>query len=159
AWTHQSDKLEELTLRTLAGSPFNKIRMCVFPKSFVHNTNEPPRYPFEGSVGEGFDALRPNPAYFRHLERRIAQLGAPGIQADVILFPPYDRWGFSDLGAAADDLYVRYVVSRLAAYPNVWWSLANEYDLLWAKKTADWHRYAALIREHDPHGHLISVHN
>jgi hypothetical protein len=37
--------------------------------------------------------------------------------------------------------------------------LANEYDLLWAKKTADWHRYAALIREHDPHNHLISVHN
>jgi hypothetical protein len=159
AWTHQGDELEELTLRTLAGSPFNKLRMCVFPKSFVHNTNEPERYPFEGSPADGWDVLRPVPAYFRHLERRIAQLGALGIQADVILFHPYDRWGFSDLGTAADDLYVRYVVSRLAAYPNVWWSLANEYDLLWAKKTADWHRYAALIREHDPHDHLISVHN
>jgi hypothetical protein len=158
AWTHQGDKLEELTLRTLAGSPFNKIRMCVFPKSFVHNTNEPPRYPFERS-DDGFDVLRPNPAYFRHLERRIAQLGALGIQADVILFHPYDRWGFSDLGSAADDLYLRYVVSRLAAYPNVWWSLANEYDLLWAKQTADWNRYATLIGEHDPHDHLISVHN
>ncbi|MEU8147671.1 DUF5605 domain-containing protein [Nonomuraea sp. NPDC048901] len=159
AWTHQGDELEEQTLQTLMSSPFNKIRMCVFPKSFVHSTNEPPRYPFEGSLDDGWDFQRPNPGYFRHLERRIAQLGALGIQADLILFHPYDRWGFSDMGAAADDRYLRYVVSRLAAYPNVWWSLANEYDLMWAKDVTDWHRFAAVIGEHDPHGHLLSVHN
>jgi hypothetical protein len=32
-WTHQNEKLEEQTLQTLAASPFNKIRMCVFPTS------------------------------------------------------------------------------------------------------------------------------
>jgi len=32
--------------------------------------------------------------------------------------------------AAADDRYLRYVIARLAAYRNVWWSLANEYDFL-----------------------------
>ncbi len=31
-----------------------------------------------------------------------------GIEADLILFHAYDRWGFSDMGRAADDRYVRY---------------------------------------------------
>ncbi|MFG2961335.1 DUF5605 domain-containing protein [Streptomyces sp. NPDC048291] len=159
AWTHQGDEREEQTLRSLERSPFNKVRMCVFPKSFVYNTDEPPRYPFEGSPESGWDFSRPDPAYFRHFEERIVQLGELGIEADVILFHPYDRWGFSDMGPAADDRYLRYVVSRFAALPNVWWSLANEYDLLWAKDTEHWHRSAAVIRAHDPHDHLISVHN
>ena len=30
--------------------------------------------------------------------------------------------------AEADDRYLRYAVARLAAYRNVWWSLANECD-------------------------------
>ncbi|MET9761730.1 DUF5605 domain-containing protein [Streptomyces sp. NPDC006372] len=159
AWTHQGDEVEEQTLRSLAGSPFNKIRMCVFPKSYIHNLDEPPLYPFEGSPEKGWDFQRPNPAYFRHLERRITELGALGIQADLILFHPYDRWGFSAMSPAADDRYLRYVVSRLAAHANVWWSLANEYDLLWSKNTDDWHRFASVIRARDPHGHLMSVHN
>ncbi|MBZ3900215.1 DUF5605 domain-containing protein [Streptomyces griseiscabiei] len=158
AWTHQGEELEEQTLRTLAESPFNKIRMCVFPKSYTFNTNEPPLYPFEGTPESGWDLRRPNPAYFRHLEQRIAQLGRLGIQADLILFHSYDRWGFSEMSPAADARYVRYLVSRLAALPNVWWSLANEYDLVWSKDTEHWHRTAAVIRAHDPHGHLISVH-
>ncbi|MET8976409.1 DUF5605 domain-containing protein [Streptomyces sp. NPDC004539] len=159
AWTHQGDALEEQTLRTLAGSPFNKVRMCVFPKAYLFNTNEPPRYPFAGSREDGWDFTRPDPAYFRRLEQRIEQLGELGIEADLILFHPYDRWGFSDMGPVADDRYLRYVVSRLAAYPNVWWSLANEYDLMWSKDTAHWHRAAATVRAHDPHGHLLGVHN
>jgi hypothetical protein len=32
AWTSQPEALEEKTLKTLAASPFNKLRMCVFPK-------------------------------------------------------------------------------------------------------------------------------
>ncbi|MEU6224484.1 DUF5605 domain-containing protein [Streptomyces sp. NPDC047042] len=159
AWTHQGAELEEQTLRTLADAPFNKIRMCVFPKSYLFNTDEPPLYPFEGSPDSGWDFRRPNPAYFRHLEERIAQLGELGIEADLILFHAYDRWGFSDMSPVADDRYLRYLVSRLAALPNVWWSLANEYDLVWSKNTEDWHRIAAVIRAHDPHGHLISVHD
>ena len=81
----------------------------------------------------GFDLERFDPAHFRRLEERIAQLGELGIEADLILFHAYDRWGFADLGPAVDERYLRYVVRRLAAYANVWWSMANEYDLLWAK--------------------------
>ena len=36
-----------------------------------------------------------------------------GIEADLILFHPYDRWGYSNMGAENDDRYLRYVVARL----------------------------------------------
>ncbi len=77
-------------------------------------------------------STRFNPAFFRHLEKRVGQLRELGIEADLILFHPYDKghWGFDRMDAAADDRYLRYVVARLAAYRNVWWSLANEYDFM-----------------------------
>jgi hypothetical protein len=133
--------------------------MCVFPKSYLFNENEPALYPYEGSLERGFDFLRPNPAYWQHLESRIDQLDELGIEADVILFHSYDRWGFSTMSRAADDLYVKYAVSRLASRRNVWWSLANEYDLLFDKTTQDWERFAAIVGDTDPSGHLLSIHN
>lgn len=159
AWTHQPEDLQEQTLATLAEAPFTKMRMCVFPKSYLYNANEPDDFPFPGSLEQGFDLERFDPAHFRRLERRIVQLAELGIQADMILFHAYDRWGFADLGPAVDDRYLRYVVRRLAGFANVWWSMANEYDLLWAKDTADWERLAAIVGAEDPFGHLNSIHN
>ena len=46
-WNHQGDALEQQTLATLKQAPFNKLRMCVFPKRYAFNHNEPPIYPFE----------------------------------------------------------------------------------------------------------------
>ncbi|WP_256762219.1 DUF5605 domain-containing protein [Cohnella sp. WQ 127256] len=159
AWTNQGDELEEQTLETLKASPFNKMRMCVFPKSYLFNLNEPDYNPFEGSMDEGWDYSKFNPEFFRHLENRIADLGKLGIEADLILFHPYDRWGFSEMSPATDDRYLRYIVARLSAYRNVWWSLANEYDLMWSKEDVDWERFAAIVTENDPARHLISNHN
>jgi hypothetical protein len=159
AWTHQDDALEEITLETLAASAFTKIRMCVFPKDYVFTGNDPRWYPFVQQESGDFDLTRFDPQYFRHLERRLQQLAELGIEADLILFHPYDRWGFADLGPAVDERYLRYVVRRLAAFPNVWWSLANEYDFMWAKDSQDWHRFAEIVREEDHAHHLLSIHN
>jgi hypothetical protein len=159
AWTHQGTELERQTLASLAGGPFNKMRMCVFPKSYLFNENEPELYPFEGSAEEGFDFQRPSPRYWGHLERRIEQLGELGVEADLILFHAYDRWGFSTMDPVADDRYVTYAVARLASFANVWWSLANEYDLLFGKTTEDWERFAQIVQANDPAGHLLSIHN
>jgi hypothetical protein len=159
AWTHQGDHLEEQTLASLESSGFNKVRMCVFPKSYLYNTNEPVRYPFARDEDGSWDTTRFDVEYFRHLENRIAQLDATGVQADLIIFHPYDRWGFSDLGRATDDRYVAYLVRRLAAFPNVWWSMANEYDLMWTKTIEDWERLAAIAVDNDHADHLISIHN
>lgn len=158
AWIHQGDALEEQTLATLKASPFNKIRMCVFPKHYDFNRNEPPHHAFEGSVESGWDFTRFNPEFFRHLEKRIGDLRELGIEADVILFHPYDRWGYSTMDAATDERYLRYIVARLSSYRNVWWSLANEYDLM--KKTiSDWDRFFRIVQECDPYQHLRSIHN
>ncbi|TDF98670.1 DUF5605 domain-containing protein [Paenibacillus piri] len=159
AWTHQGRELEEQTLETLQSTPFNKIRMCVFPKSYLYNLNEPVYYPYEGSPEKGWDYTRFNPEFFRHLEERVADLGRLGIEADLILFHPYDRWGFSEMKKPDDDRYLRYIAARLSAYRHVWWSLANEYDLMWSKETEDWERFAQIITDHDPYRHLISIHN
>ena len=166
AWNHQGDALEERTLKTLETAPFNKLRMCVFPKHYTFNHNEPPYHAFEslppkGAAGgeSGFDFTRFNPAFFRHLEQRVGNLRDLGIEADIILFHPYDRWGYSTMPSEVDDRYLRYVVARLSAYRNVWWSMANEFDLMQAKTEQDWDRFFQIVQESDPYQHLRSVHN
>ena len=62
AWIHQGDKLEEMTLNTLRNSPFNKLRMCVFPKDYAYSKNEPVYYPFERTETDGGDFACFNPA-------------------------------------------------------------------------------------------------
>ena len=80
AWTSQPAELEEATLRTLAEAPFNKLRMCVFPKRYKWNENEPPLYAFEGKAPDQWDFARFNPAFFQHLEQRIIDLQKLGIE-------------------------------------------------------------------------------
>lgn len=161
AWTSQNNTLEEQTLKTLASSPFNKLRMCVFPKWYTWNKVEPQQYVFEGTPPNHWDFAKFNPAFFQHFERRIAQLRELGIEADVILFHPYDEghWGFDRMPDEADDRYLRYLISRLAAFRNVWWSVANEYDFMKEKQESDWDRLISVVHSADPYGHLTSVHN
>lgn len=161
AWVHQAPSLEEQTLKTLAASPFNKIRFCIFPKHYDWNTNEPLLYPFEGIPPHDWDFAQFNPKFFRHFEKRIADLRELGIEADLILFHPYDQghWGFDRMTPAQDDGYLRYVVSRFAAYRNVWWSLANEYDFMKEKREEDFERFGQIISTNDPYHHLVSIHN
>ncbi|MCA9194224.1 MAG: DUF5060 domain-containing protein [Planctomycetales bacterium] len=161
AWTHQAEDLEEQTLDSLKHSPFNKLRMCVFPKNYAYNATEPPRFPFEGTPPNKWEYERFNPDFFRHLENRIEQLEELGIEADLILFHPYDegRWGFDRMDEKSDDRYLRYMLARFSWYRNVWWSLANEFDFMDQKQAADWDRYLEIIAAEDPHQRLRSVHN
>ncbi len=158
AWTHQPDSLRRLTLETLRNSCFNKIRMCIFPKSYDWNRNEPILYPFEGETGN-WDFNRLNPAYFRNIEQCIASLDSLGIEADLIVYHPYDRWGFSKLDKETRDRYMQYVISRFGAFKNVWWSMANEYDFMEAYDTADWQHHLRFFALNDPYGHLRGIHN
>ena len=159
AWAHQTEALEQQTLATLAGAPFNKLRMAVFPNQDVKN--QPPRFPFPGQPPKGWDLTRFNPEFFRHIEQRVGQLRELGIEADLILFHPYDKgyWGFDSLPADVNERYLRYVVARLGAYRNVWWSIANEFDFLKAKSMAEWDSYFQIVQASDPYQHLRSIHN
>lgn len=165
--------LDAETLENLKMAGFNKVRMCLLPKPL--GERKPVAMPFEqigaalpagaetlgdgGKSKERFDLTRLNPAYFRHVERRIQDLMATDIQADVILFHPYDAWGFKGMGQEADDRYLRYAVARLSAYRNVWWSIANEYDLVKSKSMKDWDRFFRIVQECDPYSRLRSIHH
>ncbi|MBY0219839.1 DUF5605 domain-containing protein [Paenibacillus illinoisensis] len=161
AWIYQTETLRSATLQTLAEGPFNKIRMCLFPKNYSFNTQEPELFPFLGSAEKGFDKTRFNPAFWEHAERCIESLLELQIEADIILFHPYDkgRWGFDRMSAEEDERYLRYAIARLGAYRNVWWSMANEYDFMKEKTLQDWDRLVSLVATEDPYHHLLSIHN
>jgi hypothetical protein len=93
------------------------------------------------------------------LTKDVNELKELGIEADIILLHPYDKWGFATMEKECDDLYIKYMVARYGAYRNVWWSLANEYDLMLNKKEEDRDRIGMLIKEKDPYTHLRSIHN
>jgi hypothetical protein len=159
-WIHRPEELQEQTLRTLSQSPFNKLRMCVFPQDQASDYLPPTLFPFAGTPPRQWDTSRFNPEFFRHLERRVGELRDLGIECDLILFQNYgSTWQFDRMDAASDDRYVRYVVARLAAYRNIWWSMANEFDHMHSKTEADWDRMFQIVRADDPYAHLRSIHN
>jgi hypothetical protein len=158
-WVHQGDSLAEATIKTLSKGYFNKIRMCIFPKSYDWNHNDPLFYPFEGTPPKNWNFNRLNPVFFRNIEKRIRQLDSLGIEADLIVFHPYDRWGFSSLDRATENMYIEYIIARFASYKNVWWSMANEYDFMEAKKMSDWDYYIEQFATKDKFHHLIGIHN
>jgi len=176
-WELQSDKRIEETFQTLKNSCFNKIRFCIFPKHYDYNFKNPRSFPFEGtpvdnsqithenfglfnadSAGNNWDFTRFNPEHFQHIEKCILRLREMGIEADIILFHPYDRWGFSKMPQEANLRYLEYVIARFAAFSNVWWSIANEYDLFgWPLEK--WEEIGNFVKDHDPYNHLRSIHN
>jgi hypothetical protein len=157
AWAHQTEQLEDQTLATLKASPFNKVRMSLLPGKAPASF-----YPYERDASGNWEKDRFNVDFFRHLEKCVGQLGDEGVEADLILFNPYhkgDMQWFDDMDDAGDDRYLHYVVARLSAYRNIWWSLANEYGQVKHKTDADWDHFFQIVAADDPYGHLRSIHN
>ena len=169
AWVHMPQPAQEQTISSLQKSGFNKIRMCVFPKTYDLVKKEPALFPFEiketkkdsaGKETKVWDFEKFNPAFFQHLEKRIDDLNALGIEADLILFHPYDKghWGFDAMPNEVNIRYLKYVVARLSSFKNVWWSLANEWDYVKSKTKKDWDLFAETVSKNDPYKHLCSIH-
>lgn len=177
-WELQSDQMIEETLSSLKKSGFNKIRFCIFPKHYCWNLKEPRSYPYEGAPmnssvltrdnfwdyagkrnGNVWSFDKPNPEYFRHIEKCIMRLADIGVEADIIVFHPYDRWEFSMMTREQDTFYIDYLINRLSAYHNVWWSMANEYDFMPHKTLDDWQFFGNYFMANDPYNHLRSIHN
>lgn len=159
AWIHQSPEIIAQTLETLKASPFNKIRMCVFPKSMPYNQNDPEFYPFQRRPDGSWDVSHPDQRYWNHLDSMLLELQKLGIEADLILFHPYDRWGFSTMPQQDNLAYLNYAIRRLSAYRNLWWSLSNEYEFSFAKTIGDWDQFGEMIAAEDPYHHMLGAHN
>jgi hypothetical protein len=174
AWTCRPEAIRRQTLESFSKYGFNKIRMLFFPKHYGDGRNvdvsyDPPVVPFEGQHG-AWDRRRFVPAYFRNFEDRVGDLRDRGIEADVILYHFYDfgKWALDEGWSREDDRrYLDHLVARLAPYRNVWWSLANEYDLLVDRRKGtavsvpdrkDWDGIGAYLARIDPWRHPRSVH-
>ncbi len=159
AMTHQTDEIIEQTFATLADAPFNKVRMCVFPKHYDLIEGEPPVHPYLMNAEGKPDVHRPNPEFWHRFEGHLDCMEALGIEVDLILFHPYDCWGYSSMSQADNLIYLDTVIRRLAARPNIWWSLANEYDLMVGWDLEKWYEVEEFVARNDPYGHLLSNHN
>lgn len=169
AWNHMGKGLQQITLQSLRASGFNKLRMCVFPKNYDLVKEEPEIYPFaiagnsHGTNGGNrikWDLAGFNPEFFQTLEKQIEALDDLGIEVDLILFHPYDkgRWGFDSLPMEINKRYLQYILARLGYFRNIWWSVANEWDLVKYKTHDEWLELSKYIYENGPYRHLSSIH-
>lgn len=169
-WMHVAGGMPEITLKSLEQARFNKIRMLLLVQNFDKDYPEPEQFPFEikkvkknkeGRPVYEWDYDRFNPAYFARVENFVQRLADIGVEADMILFHPYDegRWGFDRMPMDVNVRYLKYVTARLSAYRNIWWSLANEYDFLRNRKPDDWDVFTRTVVENDPYSHLCSIHS
>jgi Domain of unknown function (DUF5060)/Protein of unknown function (DUF4038)/Domain of unknown function (DUF5605) len=160
AYLFASDENAKHSLEGMQQAHFNKTRICVLPKPLGDKEKQILPFPRSGAGATATNDLTHfNPAYFQLLEKRLLDLQKSNIEADLILFHPYDGWGYKNMGAEADDFYLRYAIARLAAFRNVWWSIANEYDLVKTKTMSDWDRFFRITVAEDPYSHLRSIHH
>lgn len=159
-WLHQPDDRFAETVDALAAAGFDKLRFMVFPQAGGYVEHYPDLLPFERGEDGRYDVTRPVVAFFRRIEAAVELLRRRGIQADVLIYNAYDngRFGLDALTEEEDAAYLRYLVARLSAFPNVWWSLCNEYDLL-DRPTERWDAAGELLAAIDQHDHLRSIHN
>ena len=159
ALANQDEERISQTLASLKKAPFNKVRHCVFPKFYDYNRDDPESYPFEKDADGNWDINRPCFSFWEKLEGVIFRLTDMGIQSDLILFHSYDKWGFSMMNMEQNLLYLEYLLRRLSAIPQMWWSMANEFDLMYARSMEDWYEIEEFIAANDPYHHLLSNHN
>lgn len=177
-WHFQNKEKRLQTLELLKNNRFNKVRMVVFPIWNYMYTKEYESYPYkvikkekinkddtsnkpENYIVE-FDYYTFNAEYFQFLEEQIKELDKLGIEVDLILFHPYDTRGLASMTQEQDFLYLEYIVARLASFKNIWWSMANEYDLAdmcGQKPISAWDTLIEKVYQEDPNRHLLSIHN
>lgn len=154
-WPFNPQARQDQTIETLKKTSFNKARFLSVPPP-----REMEKFPFEGNPEEGWDFSRFNPEYFQHLDECVAQLRDIGVEADFILLRPYDgKWGFHKMDMETNERFIRYLIARLGAYRNIWWSLANENSFMRHLTQEDWDRLFQFVQKTDPYQHLRSIHN
>ncbi|KDN55845.1 DUF5060 domain-containing protein [Flavobacterium seoulense] len=150
-WPFQDKKAQQQTVATLKTSPFNKARFLAVPPykdRYIEGPLKLTIFPFEGDNKENWDFSKFNPKYFRKLDSCVVQLKNMGIEADIILFRPYDKgkWGFDTAGQEVNRRFARYMVARYAAFRNIWWSLANENSFMKSMNDEDWDDLFKLVQ-------------
>lgn len=144
---------------------FKKLRFSLHGDLYP----DPVEKPFLDDAGRPTDrgdaSHRPNPRWFRQRADVAVQTAFEhDLIADLILAGPDSEDARATLRAAANggdpEPWLRYVAARYGSYPNVWFCIANEYDL--RKPRFDEEQiahYGRLLRRHLPYRETpVSVH-
>jgi hypothetical protein len=125
-------------------SGMNKVRLLAYPWGGTEATSPmffPDSYPFAGNNHDTLDI-----AHWSALDRVVRYLSDQGMVADVALFADTT----SAFGTQAqDDRYIRYLMARYAAFPNVIWCLTNEWEFT-GKPQTYWDHVGSIVRNEDP---------
>ncbi len=126
-------------------------------------------WPWKGST-QWPDFTGFNLDYFRSVDEAMAMMTELQVGMEIIFEAWMLEFPFNDRGkflTEHEEHWIRYIVSRYAAYPCVYvWCPVNEYDL-YPGKTDKSHmreanrwfkRLAALIKSCDPHKHPVGAH-
>jgi len=116
---------------------YKKVRFSLFGGRYP----DPTLKPFLDDAGRPSDdgrfAFRPNPAWFlRGVDPAVAEGFERDVVCDLILCGPDTRESRSTLKYHPRP-WLRYVAARYGAYPNVWFCLANEWDIKDPRYTAE----------------------
>ena len=161
AWIHQADALQEQTLKTLAAAPFNKLRMCVFPKRYAWNKNEPVYYPFEGTPPNKWDFHASIRSSFSTSKSESANCAiSASRRTSFCSIPTTKGIGVSTAWARRPTTVICATSSRgsprIATSGGRW--PTNTISCK-EKTEADWDRFFEIVQDSDPYGHLRSIHN
>ena len=122
----------------------NKIRLGAYPIQ-----DWPSPYPETSPFRGDYDRL--DLEHWQQLDEVVRYLAERGVVADLM---PYIASGAQrDAGFGTweqDARYVRYLLARYAAFPNVIWCLVNEWNYS-VKEAPYWNRLGRLVRAGDPY--------
>jgi len=107
-------------------------------------------YPFE-ERGDSLDHTRLNLALWQKMDEVIAYSQIKGMVVDLMPFG-FDKASYSG-DSLLDRRYLRYVMARYAAYPNVIWCIVNEWNYRYrklGKSKPYFNMMGETIREEDP---------
>ncbi len=165
-----SDAQRQAYLDDRKAKKFNFIRFFATGTPFAINSSltTAEAWPW-GGTPEAPNYTRLNPQFFRRLDRVLAELKACNMYAEVIVFNYYPTAPMRTPAWSTlhQDLWARYVVSRLSASDRVFlWTVTNEYDIYprgeyeaFTTADNDWaEAMAAKFHQFDPHRHPTTVH-
>ncbi len=128
AWTIRATRWKNRRC-TLRAAPFNKMRMYVFPKSYAYNAK---RAGLLSVREQRRRAIQPPSSRISKNECTIYKPSALP-QGDLILFHPTRPLGLHENGRRGRRPLSSLRRRAALHYRSVWWSVANEWDLVATK--------------------------